>query len=60
MCLEEVPVGLDNLGQHNLLTFKSLHEALDGWTLDELLGHYVNYRKQISAFNYMNIMLRRE
>ncbi len=48
VCLEEAPDGLDNLGRHNLLTYKSLHEALDGWTLDELLGHYVNYRKQIS------------
>ena len=41
----ELPDGLDNLRRHNLLTYKSKREALDGWTLDELLGHFVNYRK---------------
>ncbi len=46
-CLS-LPDGLDNLGKHNLLTYKSHQESLDAWTLDELLGHYVNYRKQIS------------
>jgi predicted transcriptional regulator len=46
--LTEVPDGLDNLGKHNLLTYKSMRQALDDWTLDELVGHYVNYRKQIS------------
>ncbi len=44
----ELPDGLENLGRYNLLTYKSLREPLDGWTLDELVGHYVNYRKQIS------------
>jgi len=43
------PDGLENLGPHNLLTYKSLHQPLDGWALDELVGHYVNYRKQTSA-----------
>lgn len=42
------PDGLENLGKHNLLTYKSHQESLDAWTLDELLGHYVNYRKQTS------------
>lgn len=46
--LADVPDGLDNLGRYNLITYKSLHEPLDGWTLDELIGHYVNYRKQVS------------
>jgi hypothetical protein len=32
----------------NLLTYKSQHEALDAWALDELIGHYVNYRKLLS------------
>ena len=41
----ELPDGLDNLRAHNLLTYKSRHEALSVWTLDELTGHYVNYRK---------------
>lgn len=45
----ELPDGIENLARHNLLTYKSLHEPLDGWALDELVGHYVNYRKQISA-----------
>ncbi len=40
-----LPDGLDNLRPHNLLTYKSQHEALDGWAIDELIGHYVNYRK---------------
>jgi len=41
----ELPDGLENLRPHNLLTYKSLHEALNPWALDELIGHYVNYRK---------------
>ncbi|MBU0568364.1 hypothetical protein KJ693_07930 [bacterium] len=43
-----LPDGLDNLVEHNLLSYKSMREPLDDWTLDELTGHYVNYRKQIS------------
>ena len=42
----DLPDGLEVLTTHNLLTFKSHHEALDGWALNELVGHYVNYRKQ--------------
>jgi hypothetical protein len=44
----DLPDGLDNLRAHNLLTYKSKQEPLDGWALDELLEHYVNYRKLIS------------
>jgi hypothetical protein len=44
----ELPDGLENLGHHNLLTYKSPHQTLDSWVLDELVGHYVNYRKQAS------------
>jgi hypothetical protein len=43
-----LPDGLDNLTQHNLISFKSHQEALDDWALKELTGHYVNYRKQAS------------
>ena len=43
-----LPDGLDDLGTHNLLSYKSLRQPLDDWTLDELVGHYVNYRKQVS------------
>ena len=44
----KLPDGLDDLTDYNLITFKSHHEALDAWALKELIGHYVNYRKQIS------------
>jgi hypothetical protein len=40
-----LPDGFENLAPHNLLTFKSYQEALDLW---ELIGHFVNYRKQVS------------
>src|SRR4051812_39604935 len=43
-----LPDGLNNLANHNLITFKSHQEALEDWTLKELTGHYVNYRKQVS------------
>ena len=43
-----LPDGFDNLADHNLITYKSLHEPLDDWALKELTGHYVNYRKQVS------------
>jgi hypothetical protein len=44
-----LPDGLEELADHNLLTFKSLHEPLDDWALKELTGHYVNYRKQLGG-----------
>ncbi len=44
---EPLPDGLEDLAPHNLITFKSYHEALDDWALKELTGHYVNYRKQL-------------
>ena len=43
-----LPDGLDDLAEHNLITFKSHHEALDGWAIKELVGHYVAYRKLVS------------
>ena len=43
-----LPDGFEDLAAHNLVSFKSHQEALDGWALNELVGHYVNYRKQIS------------
>jgi hypothetical protein len=43
-----LPDGLDDLADHNLITFKSHQETLDDWALKELTGHYVNYRKQVS------------
>lgn len=46
--LTEAPDGLENLRQHNVMSFKSFQEPFSPWTCDELLGHYVNYRKQVS------------
>jgi hypothetical protein len=43
-----LPDGLDDLAEHNLITFKSLREALDDWAIRELLGFYVAYRKLVS------------
>jgi hypothetical protein len=43
-----LPDGLEPLAPHNLLTFKSHHEALDDWAVRELLAHYVAYRKLVS------------
>jgi hypothetical protein len=43
-----LPDGLGDLGEHNLITFKSLGEALDDWAIRELLGSYVAYRKLVS------------
>ena len=33
---------------YNLITFKSMRDSLTAWALQELVGHYVNYRKMIS------------
>jgi hypothetical protein len=43
-----LPDGLDDLAAHNLISFKSHREALDGWAMKELVGHYVAYRKLVS------------
>lgn len=43
-----LPDGFEDLAAHNLITFKSHQEALDPWALWELVGHFVNYRKQTS------------
>src|SRR5262249_40286882 len=43
-----LPDGLDDFAEHNLITFKSHHEALDAWAMKELVGHYVAYRKLVS------------
>lgn len=43
-----LPDGFEHLAPYNLITFKSHQESLDGWALCELIGHYVNYRKQVS------------
>src|SRR6201996_3885199 len=45
---ERLPDGLEDLRTHNLITFKSHRETLDGWAMKELVGHYVAYRKLVS------------
>ena len=45
---ERLPDGLDNLAKYNLLTYKSFQEPLNDWSIAELIGHFVNYRKQVS------------
>ena len=44
----ELADGLENMAAHNLISYKSLREPFDDWAADELIGLYVNYRKQIS------------
>ncbi|MGL4555206.1 MAG: hypothetical protein ACRC33_28905 [Gemmataceae bacterium] len=44
----ELPDGFEDLGPHNLITFKSYQDTIDLWTLDELIGHFVSYRKRAS------------
>ena len=44
-----LPDGLEDLRPHNLMSFKSRHEALDGWALKELVGADVAYRRASSA-----------
>ena len=46
--VENLPDGLEHLRNHNLLSYKSHHEPFDAWAFKELIGHYVNYRKQVS------------
>ncbi|MGI9211030.1 MAG: hypothetical protein ACR2HF_01025 [Methylococcaceae bacterium] len=46
---DDLPDGFENLKAYNLITFKSHHESLNNWAVKELIGHYVNYRKQIST-----------
>jgi hypothetical protein len=43
-----LPDGFDELRPHNLVTFKSHHEALNAWAIKELVHHDVAYRKLVS------------
>lgn len=43
-----LPDGLAPLANHNLITFKSHQDTFDFWSVLELVGYYVNYRKQAS------------
>ena len=43
-----LPDGFDNLAAHNLLSYKSAAESFNAWALEELVSHYVTYRKLAS------------
>ena len=44
-----LPDGLQGqLVEHNLITFKSHRDTMNSTAIDELLAHFVNYRKQAS------------
>lgn len=43
-----LPDGFEELASYNLISFKSHQEKLSAWSLHELIGHYVNLRKQVS------------
>src|SRR5207302_995891 len=43
-----LPDGMELLRPHNLVSFKSRHEALDSWAIKELSGADVAYRKLVS------------
>ena len=43
-----LPDGFAPLANHNLISFKSHQDIFDFWTVQELIGYYVNYRKQAS------------
>jgi hypothetical protein len=45
---QPLPDGFDNLGDNNVVTFKSHQEPLDGFAVCEAIGHYANTRKQVS------------
>jgi hypothetical protein len=47
----ELPDGMAPLANHNLISFKSHQDSFDSWAALELVGHYVNYRKQVSPSN---------
>jgi hypothetical protein len=42
------PDGLEDLAAHNLLSYKAGSQAYDAWALEELVSHYVTYRKLAS------------
>lgn len=43
-----LPDGLTLSTRYSLLSYKSHQEPLNSWTVQELIGHYVSYRKQVS------------
>ena len=37
--------GFDNLAKYNLISYKSLHESFNTYTVEELYSYYINYSK---------------
>ena len=50
--------GFDNLCGHNLLTYKSKRQTLNLWAVEELIGHYVNYRKAIGNSGAISVEIQ--
>ena len=46
--IQAPPDGLEDLTAHNLLSYKAPGSTFDAWALEELIGHYVTYRKLAS------------
>ena len=44
----QLPDGFENLTTYNLVSFRSHQQKLSIFIMEELLGHYVNLRKQVS------------
>jgi hypothetical protein len=55
-----LPDGFEDLATYNLISFKSHQEKLSAWSLEELLAHYVNFRKQVSPSMDEDSLLPRE
>jgi hypothetical protein len=58
-----LPEGLENLAAHNLMICKSHQESLDGWTIEEMCGHYaIGYlgkiHSQETQLEFLEWMLR--
>ena len=58
-----LPDGLDDLAGHNLMICKSHQESLDGWTIEEMCGHYaIGYlgkiHSQETQLEFLEWMLR--
>ncbi|HDN25721.1 MAG TPA: hypothetical protein ENG03_01230 [Thioploca sp.] len=55
--IQELPDGLEDLSEHNLLSYKSLQEPMDTLAILELFGHYINYRKLLDIYKWQDLPL---
>ena len=53
--IQELPEGLEDLSEHNLLSYKSLTEPMDTLAILELFGHYINYRKLLDIHKWQEL-----